>query len=78
MTNEEVKPCPFCGGQAYLYYDYSSETGETRWNVWHACDGPVGKSQGYGSACVPWFETPWYLDRDKAIGAWNRRDGVSE
>ena len=70
---DELKQCPFCGGEAYLYDDYSSELDETRYNVWHECEGFKGRSNGYGYALHPWFETPWYTDRQTAIDAWNRR-----
>ena len=73
MTHDELKPCPFCGGAAHLVSDYSSERDETRYNVWHECSGFKGKSNGYGYSLHPWFETPWYADRQTAIDAWNRR-----
>ena len=53
--------------------DYTSERNETRWSIWHECDGPMGYTAGYGHGIAPWFETPWYTDKDKAIAAWNRR-----
>ena len=69
----KLLPCPFCGGEAHLESDYSSERGETRWNVWHDCDGFEGESAGYGYSLHPWFETPWYKDKQAAVSAWNRR-----
>ena len=71
--SSELLPCPFCGGEAHLVDDYSSERDETRWNVWHDCDGFEGESNGYGYSLHPWFETPWYKDKQTAIAAWNRR-----
>ena len=73
VATDELKPCPFCGGKAHLVSDYSSERDETRWNVWHECDGFEGESNGYGYSLHPWFETPWYKDDQTAIAAWNRR-----
>lgn len=70
---DKLLPCPFCGGEAHLVSDYSSERDETRWNVWHDCDGFEGESTGYGYSLHPWFETPWYKDERTAIAAWNRR-----
>jgi len=72
-ATDELLPCPFCGGKARLESDYSSEAGVTLWNVWHECDGFEGRGSGFGSALSPWFDTPWYEDRDTAIAAWNRR-----
>lgn len=70
---DELKPCPFCGGKANLVSDYSSEQDETRWNVWHECEGCEGESAGYGSSYHPWFDTPWYKTKAEALHAWNRR-----
>lgn len=70
--SQTLRSCPFCGGEARLVSDYSSEHDQTRWNLWHECDGFDGESNGY-SPLRPWFETPWYEDRDTAIAAWNRR-----
>ena len=69
----ELKSCPFCGGKAHLVDDYSSERNKTSYMVWHDCDGCEGRSNGYGHALNPWFETPWYADKETAIAAWNRR-----
>ena len=69
----ELKKCPFCGGEAHLVSDYSSEHEEMRWNVWHECGGFEGESTGYGCSLHPWFDTPWYKDEQTAIAAWNRR-----
>lgn len=73
MTATELLPCPFCGGEAHLVDNYSIERDETRWNVRHNCDGFEGESNGYGYSLHPWFETPWYKDKQTAVSAWNRR-----
>lgn len=69
----ELLPCPFCGGEAYVVSDYSSEHDETRWSLWHECCEHDGESAGYGHALFPWFETPWYKTEAEAIAAWNTR-----
>lgn len=69
----ELKVCPFCGGEAHLHDDYSSERDETRYFVWHDCKGFEGDCDGYGYSLHPWFETPWYHDKETALAAWNRR-----
>ena len=69
----ELKPCPFCGGEAHIVSDYNSEQGKTRWNLWHECSGHEGRSEGYGHALRPWFETPWYDTEAEAAEAWNSR-----
>lgn len=69
----ELLPCPFCGGEAHIVSDYSSESGKTRWNLWHECSCHEGRSAGYGHALRPWFETPWYDTEAEAVEAWNTR-----
>ena len=69
----ELLNCPFCGGEAKLSSDYSSERDKTRWSVWHECCEHKGESAGYGHALFPWFETPWYGTEAEAIEAWNTR-----
>lgn len=73
MKDYELKPCPFCGGEAHIVSDYSSESDKTRWNLWHECEGHEGRSAGYGHTLRPWFETPWYDTETEAAAAWNRR-----
>ena len=74
MSDEtNLLPCPFCGGEAHVVSDYSSEHDETRWSLWHECCEHDGESAGYGHALFPWFETPWYATDAEAIAAWNTR-----
>lgn len=56
--DEELKPCPFCGGKAetvYAYYDYNS------WGI-HCVDC------GAYIQCDPKKDT-----KEEAIKAWNNR-----
>lgn len=71
---EALRPCPFCGGEAHVDSDYSSELDHTFWQVWHDCDanpGPVRHS--YGHALSLQISTPWCTSDEAAIELWNRR-----
>lgn len=58
--SEELKPCPFCGGEAYMEGDLvKKQDGFGFWFV--ACKNNCGVMLGY-------FPTD-----DKAIKAWNKR-----
>jgi Lar family restriction alleviation protein len=59
MTNEELKPCPFCGGEA--------EIKKTK-QCWTEAYSVVCKDKGCrGHAVKP------LRDKEAAIVAWNRR-----
>ena len=71
---ETLEPCPFCGGEANLMSDYSSEHDHTFWQVWHDCStnpGPIRHT--YGHALGMEISTPWCASEDAAIALWNRR-----
>ena len=71
---EELRCCPFCGGEAHIDSDYSSELDHTFWRVWHDCDtnpGPVRHT--YGHALGMEISTPWCASEDAAVDLWNRR-----
>lgn len=72
--SDELKPCPFCGGEAHLVSDYSSESDKTMWNVWHSCP-EFGKTRrhSYGHGLGLDISTPWYEDMQEAIECWNSR-----
>ena len=73
-TPEGLLPCPFCGGEAHIDSDYSSELDHTFWQVWHDCDtnpGPVRHT--YGHALSLQISTPWCASDEAAIELWNRR-----
>ena len=55
---DELKPCPFCGGEAQAYI--------------MPCIG--SSDRGYVVECDQcWAKTGYYELRDGAIAAWNRR-----
>ena len=76
---EELKPCPFCGGQAKFLINSRSERGSARgWNFGiycTKCDITTAKTNyalgvqmaGDGSIVITTDE------RSEAIEAWNRR-----
>ena len=73
MSDETtLLPCPFCGGEAHISDDYSSERGMV-YSVWHNCPAggdyhPYG--QGVGMLQVT---SAWFSSREEAITAWNTR-----
>ena len=74
MLPEMLLPCPFCGGEANLMSDYSSEHDHTFWQVWHDCStnpGPIRHT--YGHALGMEISTPWCASEDAAVALWNRR-----
>lgn len=76
-ATDELLPCPFCGGEAHLASDYSSEKDQMFWQVYHFCsDGAAkGEFHGYGTSDTTCIETAWQTKKVRAINAWNRRVG---
>lgn len=62
---EELKPCPFCGGEAMVITVTAGTDCRTGWVA--GCKQPACRGSG------PLFTTP-YACKDLAIEAWNRRD----
>lgn len=75
-VSEKLKPCPFCGGEAHLVDDYSSEHDHTFYQVWHDCTTNPGTIRhAYGHALSLQISTPWCANEKDAVLLWNRRDG---
>lgn len=71
MCYEQIKPCPFCGGDAYLNSRYISKW--KRYMVFVKCDICGGQGKVY-SSWEPPAETDWNNDACySALNAWNRR-----
>lgn len=73
MTNEKLKPCPFCGGKAYLESKHrafidakTTRVAFVRCTVCNARSGRV-KLTDYGKTSNSWEAN------QKVIDAWNRR-----
>ena len=56
----ELKPCPFCGGRARLYYD------DMRYFVVHQCNG--------GGSLFTSIRTDFWRTPEEAVKAWNTRE----
>lgn len=69
---DELKPCPFCGGEAHISDDYSSERGLV-YSIWHDC--PAGGDYhpyGHGVGVLQ-VSSAWFSSCEDAIEAWNTR-----
>lgn len=71
MGKIELKPCPFCDGDAELIDDDGSH-GKV-YSVWHQCPRNGGKFNKYGSVCKLTIDTGWYDTEEEAAAAWNTR-----
>ena len=59
--SKELKPCPFCGGEAEII-DYPLKSDDELFAV--ICTN---------NNCLVHPETPYYLGKERACRAWNRR-----
>lgn len=60
----ELKPCPFCGGEAKVIF---SRTTEVQWKV---------RCKSVDCDVRP--TTSWFIEKEDAIDRWNRRTEVTE
>lgn len=58
--NSELKPCPFCGGEAYI-------------KSYLPCDGYMGESTRYRVGCDSCGVTVEKCTKEHAIDTWNTR-----
>ena len=65
--SEELKPCPFCGKPAEIYYEYDEVLLCTYAHV-----GCVNR------ACAIMPGTAAFVDEDVAVKVWNRRAEVKD
>lgn len=66
--NEDLKPCPFCGGKAGLAH--STQQDECFTVVCKQCGIIIG---AYAKTNSGKWENLFYKSRDEAAKAWNRR-----
>ena len=66
---EKLKPCPFCGGKAYI--------GQTKKSLSHQYSVSCGNSRCIAHRLGNPF-VMHYLSETEAIEAWNRRAGKDE
>ena len=72
MLREELKRCPFCGGEVLMTHDYSSESGD-----WYVIDClndccPMNHSRGAWDRVN--VTTGWRTSKEEAVKAWNTRN----
>jgi len=59
-TSDELKPCPFCGAEGKLKRHIYHELDDTFGVICSACEAQTSQ---------------FFIERDDAIEAWNRRSG---
>ena len=75
MEYIDLRPCPFCGGEANLYKVYSSKHKYQCWFINAYCTVCGARSKPYPAKNDP-DETGWNDEACRAASqAWNRRTG---
>ena len=71
---EELKKCPFCGGEAGVKMEYKHNIG---WTIWCECKKCYAESSGYCPDLTNKNIALGNIEKSKklAIEAWNRRVG---
>lgn len=67
----ELKPCPFCGGEANIHHDYSSESGD--WYVVDCLNKKCSMLHSRGAWDSVNVTTGWRPTEAEAIESWNTR-----
>lgn len=68
----ELKPCPFCGGEAvFEMIEGRSRAEEIRWSV--GCNGDVPEDQ---PNCIGYQSMATYARKTDAAQAWNKRAAI--
>lgn len=76
MTDTRIKPCPHCGGTAYLTQNYSYKC--RAYFVFVKCDICGAQGKIYNSPEEPAAENWKSQPCNDAIGAWNQRTTTEE
>ena len=69
VMRDELKPCPFCGGEAAVMYAVTDDGTKTISVVCQKCSIGIFRARTSENDWNAW-EKP-----EKAIAAWNRREG---
>jgi hypothetical protein len=75
MTNVQLKPCPFCGGQAIIAQNISYVSGSSihtsRYQI--GCITPMCRGAIPSARVGLNPNGEWYCSKEAAIEAWNNR-----
>lgn len=72
MTDETLKPCPFCGGKAELKYEMGNEVWGQSWLA-GCTECGICARRFYGSNSWSSNEAADKMAQSNAIAAWNTR-----